>query len=104
MPPQSSVGIYTPSSSSSLSPLTLRNTAQTSRRKPKDDDAAYIGASGSKRPRDSVDKTVVPDGRRAKRKKVQSVYGPTVSPLSCGSHEQRIEPNSWQRCLHLSYV
>ncbi|KAF9785901.1 hypothetical protein BJ322DRAFT_1020077 [Thelephora terrestris] len=48
--------------------------SSTSRRKPKDDDAAYIGASGSKRPRDSVDKmSAVPDGRRAKRKKVQSV-------------------------------
>ena len=58
----------------------LQNMPQTSRRKPKDDDAAYIGASGSKRPRDSVDKTVVPDGRRAKRKKVQSTYDPAVSP------------------------
>ncbi|KAF9651290.1 hypothetical protein BDM02DRAFT_3127045 [Thelephora ganbajun] len=56
--------------------------SSTSRRKPKDDDAAYIGASGSKRPRDSADKTAVPDGRRAKRKKVQSVYDPTVSPSS----------------------
>lgn len=80
MPPQSSVSIYT-CSFSSLSPLTLPNTPQTSRKKLKDDDAAYIGASGSKRPRDSVDKTVVPDGRRAKRKKVQSVYDPP-SPIS----------------------
>ena len=104
MPPQSSVGIYTPSSSSSLSPLTLQNAPQTSRRKPKDDDAAYIGASGSKRPRDSVDKTVVPDGRRAKRKKVQSVYDPSVSPLTRRSHEQRIGPNSWRHSLLLSYV
>lgn len=79
MPPQSTVSIYTLSSSSSLSPLTLQNPLQASRRKPKDDDAAYIGASGSKRPRDSVDKTVVPDGRRAKRKRVQSVYDLTVS-------------------------
>jgi len=77
MPPQSSVSVYTSSASSSLSVLTIQNISQTSRRKPKDDDAAYIGASGSKRPRESVDKTVVPDGRRAKRKKVQSVYEPS---------------------------
>ena len=79
MPPQSTVGIYTLSSSSSSSPLTLQNSLQASRRKPKDDDAAYVGASGSKRPRDSVDKTVVPDGRRAKRKRVQSAYDTVVS-------------------------
>ena len=83
MPPQSSVSIYTPSFSS-LSPPTLQNTPQASRKKLKDDDAAYIGASGSKRSRDSVDKTVVPDGRRAKRKKFQSVYDPTylLSPVA----------------------
>lgn len=48
---------------------------QNSRRKnPKDDDAAYIGASGTKRSRESVEASN--DGRRVKRKKVQGSSGP----------------------------
>jgi hypothetical protein len=48
---------------------------QNSRRKnPKDDDAAYIGASGTKRSRESVEAST--DGRRVKRKKVQGSSGP----------------------------
>jgi hypothetical protein len=96
MPPVSSVRVRLPQTT----PVLIQYTNQSSRRKAKDDDAAYIGASGAKRNRDSVDKTSV-DGRRTKRKKVQqpSVPIPTSSARLPGARNQEVVEPTTMVCL-----